>query len=155
MKEMLAKKSWNIVNSLCVAQKLTLLVFFLKFATRGNIRPHILQIKLCRIHFGPISDKICGQIRLSGKNLDTKIISVLGGQEIPLTFTLHCCCLLLWGGEKKVQQFPAKLSSCLFESFQFSDFLWISCPQLHCKCPQASEKQRWCFGCGNMALRGA
>ena len=47
---------------------------------KGNIRPHMLQIKLCRIYFGLISDKICGQIRLLVKNLDSMMMLVLGGQ---------------------------------------------------------------------------
>ena len=47
---------------------------------KGNIRPHMLQIKLCRIYFGLISDKICGQIRLLVKNLDSKMMLTLGGQ---------------------------------------------------------------------------
>ena len=40
----------------------------------------MLQIKLCRIYFGLISDKICGQIRLLVKNLDSKMMLDLGGQ---------------------------------------------------------------------------
>ena len=40
----------------------------------------MLQIKLCRIYFGLISDKICGQIRLLVKNLDYEMMLDQGGQ---------------------------------------------------------------------------
>ena len=146
---MLVKRSLFIVSPLLCCQKC---IFWPKFATCGNLRPHKLQIKLCWIHFGPISDKICGQIRLWGKNQDTKIISAWVAKKYPWPSPCTAGCV---EEEQKFEQFPGKLSSCLFESFQFSDFLWISCPQLHCKCPQAPEKQRWCFAGGNVALRGA
>ena len=135
------------------------IVCFLKLATCGNIRPHILQIKLCRVHCGPISDEICGQIRFSGKNLDTKIISGLGGQKMPLTFTLHPICIEEEGQKNsnlKVgkMSFLANSFPVCFKVFTFG-FLWISC-ELSSIALQVSRgliAVLVACNCGNLPLR--
>ena len=136
------------------------IVCFLKLATCGNIRPHILQIKLCRVHCGPISDEICGQIRFSGKNLDTKIISGLGGQKMPLTFTLHPICIEEEEGQKNSNLKVGKMSflaNCFpvcFKVFTFG-FLWISC-ELSSIALQVSRgliAVLVACNCGNLPLR--
>ena len=136
------------------------IVCFLKLATCGNIRPHILQIKLCRVHCGPISDEICGQIRFSGKNLDTKIISGLGGQKMPLTFTLHPICIEEEEGQKNSNLKVGKMSF-LANSFPVCfkvstfGFLWISC-ELSSIALQVSWGLRAVLvacNCGNLPLR--
>ena len=136
------------------------IVCFLKLATCGNIRPHILQIKLCRVHCGPISDEICGQIRFWGKNLDTKIISGLGGQKMPLTFTLHPICIEEEEGQKNSNLKVGKMSflansfPVCFKVFTLG-FLWISC-ELSSIALQVSRGLRAVLvacNCGNLPLR--
>ena len=68
---------------------------------KGNIRPQMLQIKLCRIYFGLISDKICCQIRLLVKNLDSKMMLDQGGQA---TLDLDFAISAFMEGRKKYFQ---------------------------------------------------